>query len=144
MATSIDGVKDNIPGHFMNIYSKLYNSVDDAENMANLSTEVEAKIGFSSLIDVMKVTPEIVKTSTDKLKSGKSDSVYSLSSDCIKVDSQCLQELISIILRSYLIYGQATRYLLLATLVPTIKDKLGSINTSNPEAVGLDNHPALL
>ena len=130
VATSIDGVKDDIPGHFRNIYSKLYNSVDDAERMANLSTEVEAKISYISLNDVMKVTPEIVKTATGKLKPGKSDPVYAFSSDCIKVDSDCLQELLSIIIRSYLIHGHVTRYLLLATLVPIIKDKLGSINTS--------------
>ena len=44
VATSIDGVKDNVPGHFKDIYSKLYNSVDAAANMAKLSTEVENNI----------------------------------------------------------------------------------------------------
>ena len=58
------------------------------------------------------------------------DPVYTFSSDCIKVDSDLLAELLSIIIRSYLIHGHVTRFLLLATLVPIIKDKLGCINSS--------------
>ena len=41
-----------------------------------------------------------------------------------------LVELLTIIIRCYLIHGHVTRYLLLATLVPIIKDKLGSLNSS--------------
>ena len=52
--------KKDIPGHFKNIYSGLYNSVDDAENMTSLSVEVEEKVGDYSLEDVSKVTPRIV------------------------------------------------------------------------------------
>ena len=86
VATSIDGVKENIPNHFKEIYSKLYNSEDDAENMPAVSTEVEAKVDGLSLTDVEKVTPEIIRAAIGKLKPGKSDSVYNFSSDCIKVD----------------------------------------------------------
>ena len=98
--------------------------------MAIVSSEVESKINNFSLRDVARVTPEVVKSAAGKLKAGKSDPVYSFSSDCIKVDSDMLDELLSIILRSYLIHGHVTRFLLLATLVPIIKDKLGSINSS--------------
>ena len=130
VANSIDGVKDNIPNHFMKIYSKLYNSVDDAENMAKVSSEVETKVDGLSLNEVEKVTPEIIKAATAKLKPGKSDSVYNFSSDCIKVDSELLAEYLSILIQSFLIHGHVSRFLLLATLVPIIKDKLGSMNTS--------------
>ena len=43
-ATTIDDVKENIPDHFRTIYSDLYNSVDDEENMAKVSSEVEKRI----------------------------------------------------------------------------------------------------
>ena len=33
VATSIDGVQKNVSEHFKDIYSPLYNSVDDVENM---------------------------------------------------------------------------------------------------------------
>ena len=83
-----------------------------------------------SLSDVKKVTPAVVKSAAKKLKAGKSDPVYSFSSDCIKVDSDKLAELLSIIIRCDLVHGHVTRFLLLATLVPIIKDKLGCINSS--------------
>ena len=41
-----------------------------------------------------------------------------------------LAELLAIIIKGYLIHGHVTSYLLLATLVPIIKDKLGCINSS--------------
>ena len=33
VANTMDGVKEGIPNHFRNIYSDLYNSVEDAENL---------------------------------------------------------------------------------------------------------------
>ena len=130
VANAMDGVKKDIPGHFKNIYSGLYNSVEDAENMTKLSEKVELKVGEYSLEDVAKVTPKVVKEAASKLKPGKTDPVFSFSSDCIKVDSEKLTDLLSIIIQCYLVHGHVTRFLLLATLVPIIKDKLGSINSS--------------
>ena len=108
----------------------MYNSVEDAENMTKLSEKVELKVGEYSLEDVAKVTPKVVKEAASKLKPGKTDPVFSFSSDCIKVDSENLTDLLSIIIQCYLVHGHVTRFLLLATLVPIIKDKLGSINSS--------------
>ena len=130
VANSIDGVTEKIPDHFRTIYADLYNSVDDADNMAKLSREVEGRIGSFSLHDVNKVTPEVVKAAAKKLNQGKSDPVYTFSSDCIKVDSEKLSLLLSVIIKCYLIHGHVTRFLLLATLVPLIKDKLGNANSS--------------
>ena len=48
VATTMDGVSKNIPDHFMKIYSGLYNSVEDAENMAKLSSTVDLKVGNCS------------------------------------------------------------------------------------------------
>ena len=130
VANSIDGVTSNIPDHFKGIYSKLYNSVDDAESMARLTCEIDSKIDKFSLTDVEKVTPRIVKEAIAKLNPGKTDPVFSFSSDCMKVESDKLSDLLSIIIRCFLVHGHVTRFLLLATLVPIIKDKLGSPNSS--------------
>ena len=130
VATSMDGVKDEIPNHFRNIYSSLYNSVEDTENLAEVAEQVEHKVGDYSLQEVAMVTPNIVKEAATKLKPGKTDPVYSFSSDCIRVESDKLAELLSIIIQCFLVHGHVTRFLLLATLVPIIKDKLGSINSS--------------
>ena len=130
VATSIDNVTEDVPNHFMNIYKTLYNSVEDTENMARVSNKVEEANNSHSMRDVNLVTPEIVKTAIGKLKPGKTDPVFKFSSDCIKVDSEQLVELLAIIIQCFLIHGHVTIFLLLATLVPTIKDKLGSINSS--------------
>ena len=130
VATSIDGVQENVPEHFKDIYSTLYNSVDDVENMTKVTNDVEEKISSINLKEVMKVTPKVIKSAVSKLKPGKSDPVYTFSSDCIKVESPTLWNLLAVIIRCFLIHGHVTRFLLLATLVPIIKDKLGSIHTS--------------
>ena len=130
VANSIDGVTENIPEHFKSIYSDLFNSVDDANNMAEVSEAIAKKVKSKDIDDIEKVTPDIVKKAAAKLKPGKGDSVFTFSSDCVKVDSKQLSVLLAAIFQSYLVHGHVTRFLLLATLVPIIKDKLGSINTS--------------
>ena len=60
VANSIDGANENIPNHFMEIYSKLYNTMDDAENMDRVKSEVETKVDGLSLNDVGKVTSEMI------------------------------------------------------------------------------------
>ena len=130
VATSIDGVTDQIPEHFKSIYSQLYNSVSDTDDLESVKSNVESQINCFSIRDVDRVTPAVVKAATKKLRPGKSDPVYTFSSDCIKVDSELLAELLCILVKAYLIHGHVTWFLLLATLVPIIKDKLGSINSS--------------
>ena len=108
----------------------MYNSVDDKENIQNLLDDVNDGINFTHAHDVHKVTPEIVKEAAKHLKDGKSDPVHVFSSDCIKNDPDMLFKLLSIAIKSFLFHGHVTVYLLLATLVPIIKNKLAIINTT--------------
>ena len=130
VADSIDGVKDGIADHFKEIYEGLYNSVDEAEELVNLSNTVNSKVNIFSLYDVKKVTPDIVKEAAHNLRDSKSDPTYSFSSDCIKNGPDNLFFLLSEVIKTFLIHGKVTIFLLLATLVPLIKDKLGSIQDS--------------
>ena len=68
--------------------------------------------------------PDIIKLATDKLKTGKSDSIFSFSTDCFQNHSVSLftSVLYSIVSLSN-VHGHVTNILLLATLVTTIKDK---------------------
>ena len=130
VAASMDGKKNNIANHFKDIYSELYNSVDDMENLFELKNDLENRINFSQLSEVSKVTPDIVKQAAGNLKDNKSDPTYSYSSDCFKHAPDKLFQLLSISIQSYLIHGHMTTFLLLATLIPLIKDKMASINQS--------------
>ena len=129
-ATSIDGIKDDIPDHFKSIYSDLYNSVDDKEQLANLVKSIETEVNSTHLHDVNRVTPEVVKEAAKHLKDNKSDPIYSFSSDAIKNSPDILYDKLAVIIRCFLIHGHITVYLLLATLLPIIKDKLGRIDVS--------------
>ena len=77
-----------------------------------------------------RVTPDIFKEAAEHLYSSKSDPIYSFSSDCIKHGPDALYKHLSAALQSFLVHGHVTLFLLLATLVPLIKDKLGSISSS--------------
>ena len=130
VATTMDGVTQDIPGHFRNVYENLYNSHEDLAQIADIKAEVNAKINSFHLVDVDKVTPEIVKEAALHLNSNKSDPTYTFSSDCIKNGPDSLFQHLSVVLKSFLIHGHVTLFLLIATLVPIIKDKLGSISSS--------------
>ena len=130
ISSSMDGKSENIEEHFKSIYETLYNSVDDSGELKAINDEVNLKLNSSHLIDVSKVTPAVVKEATTHIKDDKTDPIFSFSSDCIKNGPDLLFEKLSLVLKSFLIHGHVTVFLLLATLVPIIKDKLGSISSS--------------
>ena len=129
-ANKIDDKTENIKDHFSNIYSALYNSVDDHDELLKVAEEIENKINDKSIREVERVTPELVKEAVKHIKPGKSDPVCDFSSDCLKNAPDSLFLHLSNIIRSFLIHSHVSLVLLLATLVPIIKDKLGNICSS--------------
>ena len=130
VANSMDGVENDIPNHFKSIYSDLYNSVEDSEELLALQDSINERINVSSLYDVRKVSPEVVKEAAHNLQDSKTDPCYNFSSDCIKNGPDILFKHLSIIIQAFLIHGSVTLFLLLATLVPIVKDKLGKFDES--------------
>ena len=116
--------------HFRSIFKDIYNSADDKEDLLAVLNEVEAKVNESSIDDVQLVTPDIVRQASKNLNDSKSDPQLNFSSDCIKNGTTELFEKLAAALQCFLIHGHVTYFLLLATLVPLIKDKLGSLNSS--------------
>jgi hypothetical protein len=70
-ADKIDGESKDIPNHFRNIYSNLYNSVKDSEEVNKISDEVNKNISNENISDVNRVTIEEVKKAAAALKPGK-------------------------------------------------------------------------
>ena len=135
VADNIDGVSTDIPNHFGNIYKELFNSVKDGHEVKLISEGVESKITAQSLSDVNKVTKEEVKKAAAALKAGKGDPVYTFSSDCLKVESDRLSEYTAVMIRSFLLHNYIPQFMLLSTLVPIIKDKLGSLTVQRTTEV---------
>ena len=130
VTTSIDGEKKDIVGHFGDIYSKLYNSAEDTNEMQNVKVKVEEAIYDKSIEDVNRITPEIVRKAAHKLNNGENDPTFTFSSDCFNNGSTNLYSKISELLRGFMIHGHVTTGLLISTLVPIVKDPLASINIS--------------
>ena len=61
VATSMDGKNDDVRGVFKDKYEKLYNSTDDGAELLKVQAEIGARVNVTSLDDVLKVTPNLVK-----------------------------------------------------------------------------------
>ena len=61
IATSIDGHSDNIPEHFRSIYSKLYNSTDDAARLLEVNELTNQKVSQLNLRKIEGITPTLLK-----------------------------------------------------------------------------------
>ena len=130
VATSIDGVTASIPEHFGAIYSQLYNSADDGEKLRAVHARAEAEVNMTHMEHVAKITPDLLRKAASKLKPGKSDPIYSFSSDCFKNGTESLFEHLAAVLKCCTVHSHVSLVLLISTLVPLVKDKLTSINTS--------------
>ena len=104
--------------------------MDDYDDLLKVSEEIESKISDSSYAEVEKVTPKLVKEAVSHIKSNKSDPVCDFTSDCIKNAPDKLFVHLSEVIKSFLIHSHVSIILLLATLVPLIKDKMGSLCSS--------------
>ena len=82
------------------------------------------KITPESLIDVRKITPELVRNAVCKLKSDKTDPLYSYTSDCLKNAPFILNDLLAKYFRSLVIHGNIGSWIMVSTIIPLIKDKL--------------------
>ena len=71
MSSVIDGNNTNIEGHFAKVYGKLYNTCDDAENLSRIHRRLDDSINLGSLIEVDKITPQLIQQAVMKLKNDK-------------------------------------------------------------------------
>ena len=108
----------------------MFNSVDDKDELAAVSNDLKSMINESSLVDIDKITASKVKEATLHLKQNKSDPLFDFNSDCLKNAPSILFEHLEFVIKSFLIHGHVSIILLLATLVPLIKDKLENICAS--------------
>ena len=131
IATAIDGYTDDIPSYFAKKYESLYNSVDDGVNLSRIEENMQRRISEKNYGDICHITPELVKTASQKLKPGKSDPLLCVTSDFFVNAPSILYELLSSILKSYIIHAYISEFLLLSNLIPIVKDRLSKITNSN-------------
>lgn len=126
----MDGNK-NVSVRFREVYQSLYNSGNDRSSTESMLTAVNKEINTTSLHDVDLVTADIVKQATDNIKLHKNDPIFEFNSDCMKLAPLSLFQHLTILIKSFLIHGHVSKVLLISTLVPLLKDKLGDTESSD-------------
>ena len=127
----IDGHDKDIPEYLASKYEKLYNSVDDKDNLTFLKNDLESKINQDDIKFIDKIDPDVLKSSARKLKPGKTDPKLKITSDFLVHAPDVVFQLLSLCLKSYMIHGHISDFLLVSMLIPIIKDKLGDITSSD-------------
>ena len=120
----------NIAGRFADIYSQLYNQHDDYAELNELEANIQEAVGPSNLIEVDKITVDVVKKALKQMKNGKSDALFDLQSDCFTSGPDVLILHITNLLKTFIIHGTVPYFVLLCTLLPLVKDNLADITSS--------------
>ena len=142
ISTTVDGVtcSSDISDHFAEIYSELYSRHNLGPEFAEINQQINDSINhkLQSLLD--RVNYDNVKAALNKLKSGKSDSTYGFTSDCLINSSDTLINHCVSLFKWFLRTGKIPASLLLCTLIPIVKDNLGDITSSdNYRAIAIGN-----
>ena len=128
--SKIDG-NEKPEERFAEVYEKLYNSIDDSEEMSKIQNEVEGCIDEKSLCDIDQVNADLIAQVVKEINTNKSDPVFMFNSNCIKHAPLSFHKHLANIIKCYLIHGHVSDVLLLATIMPLIKNKLGDIESSD-------------
>ena len=128
---TIDGVSgDEIPGKFAEIYKDLYNMSSDEEAISGIRNQIKDKIRQPDIIEVDKINSNVIKEAIGKIKANKTDAIFDFSSDFLKNSPDILYELLATVIKSFVTHGHVSSFLLIATLVPVVKDKLADLCSS--------------
>ena len=138
----IDNKSDpaSIANHFQDIYKELYNSVPSEIKVLDILKEVNEEISERDLDEVDFVDKALIKEAIGNLKRGKSDVESNFASDAFINASDEISEPIAMLIKTFLIHGYIPIFLLICSLVPLVKDKLGDINSSeNYRAIAISS-----
>ena len=129
----IDGYSTNmgITDNFKRIYSEIYNSHNDSEELHQILLDNNSKINEDELNVVSLVTPNLVKNIIKNLNANKNDSYITSKSNAFKHAVETLADPISDIIKCMMIHGLIPRVFLLCSLVPLVKN--GNASKSNSD-----------
>ena len=134
----IDGVSYKIESHFANTYMQLYNSIEDDHNLTHVAEHLSKAIDSNSHVYVDKITASLGKNAINHLKNNRNDPINDFTSGCLINAPFALSEQLSLLFRQFLIHGHASPILMISTLLPMIKDKLGdTCSSSNYRPIAL-------
>ena len=127
--------KVNIADHFGSKYSDLYNSNESLDETDRFIHDLN--INVDKLAEVDLVTPEVVYQAISCINVNKSDVNFGFKSNALLYAVDILTKHITLLLQSFLIHGYVPKELIMCSLKPIIKDKLGDkLSSENYRAIG--------
>ena len=131
--SKIDGFTDpgSITDHLKGIYERLYNRTGSSEPLENLFAEVDSKVTEDNLVDVDKVTPDLIKEIIkEKIKPGKNDPEFDLTTDNLKNAPDILFTYLAVFFQAVLVHGHISISLLICAIILLVKNKRGPTDDS--------------
>ena len=126
----IDGISLDTETHFAKLYGELYDSVKIRDRLISVKQFLSKIVDPSSLKDIVKITPALIKEAVSRIRNNKFDPVFDFTSNCLKNAPSILFDQLSSLFRYYLIHGHISELLMTSTLIPIPKDKLGDACSS--------------
>ena len=128
---TIDGASgSDVPEKFAEVYKELFNRSKDEDKIEEMKTNINRKINQNDFIEIDRINSSTIKEALEKIKSNKSDPLYDFSSDFLKHAPDILHEHLAVMIKSFISHAHVTGELLIATLVPIVKDKLADLCSS--------------
>ena len=122
---------ENIARKFANIYQRLYNQHTLGDDLAQLEHDVTKNLSDKDLIDVDRISVDIVQKALKQMKAGKNDAIYDIQSDCLTNGPPELMNHLTNILKTFTIHGAIPDFILVCTLLPLVKNNLADLTSSD-------------
>ena len=96
----------NIENHFAGIYGKLYNQVEQGQQISDLQEELDSKITNADISDINRIDINLIKLALHRMKGNKSDAMFNFQSDClINGPPELLNHLLHMI-KTFIMHGE--------------------------------------
>ena len=113
-------------------YKNLYNSCNlDSAFVSDFSHDILSMMSCSNISQSLNVTTADISEAISHIKHNKSDGVFNILSDNFINAPDIVSSHLAILLQTCLSHGYTPKCLLLSSLVPIPKERLGDLTTSN-------------
>ena len=132
VSSRIDGDvgSKQIADHFANKYQDLYGKCELGQDFTDLKNTINECLNDGDIEEVMSIDENVVKEALKRMKGGKEDVSFNFSSDCLINGPELLHKHLANLFRLFLLHGQVASILLLCSLIPIVKNKLGDLTSS--------------
>ena len=96
-----------------------------------MEDNIKKAVDEHSLVDVNKITEDIIKRALKTMKSGKGDAIFDFQSDCLTSGPDILVTHLTNMIKAFVSHGIFPYFILVCTLLPLVKDNLADITSSD-------------